>query len=101
MHGTGHAGTVVSSVRYLRRGGKVWYHGRMTTTPQQTAPTYEPTPEQLRWPIGTWCGLAGRKGTFKVTGYGRDGSVGVYGGTAGHGMHRSAMPSKLTKRKAP
>ena len=88
-------------MRYLRRGGKVWYHGGMTNTPQQTWPENTLTPEQRRWPIGTWCGIAGRKGTFKVTGYGKDGSVCVYGGTAGHGMTRSALPSKLTKRKAP
>ena len=51
------------------------------------------------FPIGTVVRLKGHKGVFKVMGYGKDGSVTMYGGTAGHGGYRNVMPDRLTKVK--
>lgn len=52
------------------------------------------------FPVGTYVKIKGQQGTFVVKGYGKDGSVTMYGGTTGHGGYRNVMPNRLTKVKS-
>lgn len=52
---------------------------------------------RAKFSIGTPVKVAGIRGDFKVTGYAKDGSLHVYGGTSGHGSNRSVMPDRVRK----
>jgi hypothetical protein len=54
--------------------------------------------------VGVWVAIKGETGVFRITTFGRDGSLGLYGGDASeHGRRgsRSVMPDRLRIVGAP
>jgi hypothetical protein len=51
--------------------------------------------------IGDHVRVRGQRGTFVVTGFNSDGSIGVYGGATGYGSFRDFRPNLVSLTKAP